>query len=293
MPYSKPSVPDTKLAKNIERLSMVDGVVVAVGWCAPHENPTVVHNERPLAHQTVIRFDRPDVAAAHGAPFLKSGFRLASVVDFPHLMSNDKFAVRFDDGAVLRQTIPPLIDAQLVLQDFVAQVATKTGASLIEIGSRARSGNTNRGLFPGLDTYTGIDVVPGPNVDIVADAHRLSHAVDRQYDFGFSVSVFEHLIMPWVAAYELGKVLKIGGMAYIQSHPTWPLHEEPWDFFRFSRHAWSGIFNRFTGFEIIRTGHGIAASIIAVETGAGALQGLDVQPTCLLSSCLVRKVSGP
>ena len=99
--------------------------------------------------------------------------------------------------------------------------------------------------------------------------------------------------MPWVAAVELNKVLKAGAMIYMQSHPTWPLHEEPWDFFRFSKDAWSGLFNRLTGFEIVEAGYGIEAAIVPRVAAGGALGGIDGCRTYLLSACVARKVGEP
>jgi hypothetical protein len=46
-------------------------------------------------------------------------------------------------------------------------------------------------------------------------------------------------------------VLRLGGTAYIATHQTLGMHDLPWDFWRFSDSAWDGLFNRFTGFEII------------------------------------------
>jgi hypothetical protein len=150
------------------------------------------------------------------------------------------------------------------------------------MGSRARSGNSYRGLFPTV-VYTGVDIAPGLNVDIVADVHALSGSVDRLYDFAFSISVFEHLIVPWVAVYELAKTLEIGGVAYIQSHPSWPLHDQPWDFFRFPREGWHGLFNPLTGFEIIDTAYGIKAGVVPIQAGGGRRWAL----TCSQLFCSV------
>jgi hypothetical protein len=87
--------------------------------------------------------------------------------------------------------------------------------------------------------------------------------------------------------------MKVGGLAFIQSHPTWPLHEEPWDFFRFSKDSWSSLFNEFTGFEIVAAGYAIEASIVPMNMDGGALQGIDEHPTFLLSACIARKTGSP
>ncbi|MER9957229.1 class I SAM-dependent methyltransferase [Mesorhizobium australicum] len=132
----------------------------------------------------------------------------------------------------------------------------------------------------------------GPNVDLVTDAHTMK-GVTKQFDFAFSVSVFEHLMMPWVAAHALNRVLNSGALVFIQSHPSWPLHEEPWDFFRFSKDAWSSIFSPFTGFEIIDAGYALEASIVPANASGGALQTFEDHRTYLVSSCLARKIGVP
>ena len=72
-------------------------------------------------------------------------------------------------------------------------------------------------------------------MDVMGDAHKLSDYFDKDsFDVIFSMSVFEHLAMPWKVALELNKVLKPGGMMLHTTHQTWPLHEEPWDYWRYS-----------------------------------------------------------
>ncbi len=148
-------------------------------------------------------------------------------------------------------------------------------------------------MFTGLRHYTGIDISEGPNVDLVADAHRLSSHFAAEFDFAFSISVYEHLVMPWVAAYEMNRVLKLGGMAYIQSHQSWPLHEVPWDFFRFSDRAWHGLFNILTGFEVIDAGFEYPAMISSHCIDGRIFEGLDLAECHLLSGCMIRKTGEP
>jgi SAM-dependent methyltransferase len=120
---------------------------------------------------------------------------------------------------------------------------------VLELGSRARSGKIRKGKFAGKD-YRGIDILEGPNVDVVGDAHSLStHFAPESFDAVFSIYVFEHLAMPWKVALELNRVLRTGGIAYIQTHQTLGMHDMPWDFWRFSDTAWDSLFNEYTGFR--------------------------------------------
>jgi hypothetical protein len=125
--------------------------------------------------------------------------------------------------------------------------------TILELGSRARSGIVRRDWFP-LMNYIGVDIVAGDNVDVVCDAHLLSSKVPHNsVDGVFSAATFEHLIMPWKVAIELNRVMRVGAVGYIRTHQTLGMHDVPWDYWRYSDAAWAALFNRHTGFEIMAT----------------------------------------
>jgi SAM-dependent methyltransferase len=179
--------------------------------------------------------------------------------------------------------------------DYWEQIrAMPPGARMLEIGSRARSGIVRRSLFPDTMEYVGFDIVAGPNVDVVGDAHRLSEYFPAgHFDAAFSVSVWEHLAMPWKVSLELNRVLKTGGIAMINTHQSWPSHEEPWDYFRFSEYAWPPLFNAATGFEILASGMGMPA-VIASALAVPHIQdqGIEWHYGYLATRCVIRKI-GP
>jgi hypothetical protein len=107
------------------------------------------------------------------------------------------------------------------------------------------------------------------------------------------MAVFEHLLMPWKVALEMNKVMTEGGLALIISHGAWPLHEEPWDFFRFSKESWAGIFNAHTGFAVLEANYQHQASIVPHYIHSPDFEAMSAGPAYLLSGCLVRKVSAP
>jgi hypothetical protein len=117
----------------------------------------------------------------------------------------------------------------------------------------------------------------------------MSKVIHRQFDFIFSISVFEHLLMPWKVAIEMNKVLCIGGLAYIGSHSTYPLHDEPWDFWRYSKEAWSGIFNAHTGFELVRAAYAYPAYIVPCLISEPGRAEISTNMNYLNSACVVRK----
>ncbi len=133
-------------------------------------------------------------------------------------------------------------------QDLVNGMPT---ARLLDIGGRARSGIDRSKDFTVAECVV-FDVIPGENVDVVGDAHELSRFFPADhFDAILSVSVFEHLLMPWAVVVQMSRVLKMGGIALISTHQTLGMHDLPWDFWRFSDTAWDALFNHRTGFEIL------------------------------------------
>lgn len=148
-------------------------------------------------------------------------------------------------------------DMRSILPDFQAEVASVVAAgrrpTMLDIGGRARSRVQRSEMFPDCDV-TVLDIVADPGVDVVGDAHELSRYFPADsFDFAMSVSVFEHLLMPWRAAVELNRVMRPGGVVLVHTHQTLGMHDMPWDFWRYSDNAWAGLFNRYTGFEVIKT----------------------------------------
>jgi len=82
----------------------------------------------------------------------------------------------------------------------------------------------------------------------------------------------------------------MGGLVMLTTHQTWPVHEAPWDFWRYSDSAWHALFNRFTGFEVVETALGSPACVVA-QTLLPSTLNLDRQPAYLGSAVLTRKVS--
>jgi SAM-dependent methyltransferase len=125
---------------------------------------------------------------------------------------------------------------------------------ILEVGSRNVTGINLRRLFDKAE-YSGFDIYPGENVDVVGDAHRLSEYFEpEQFDLIFSSAVFEHLAMPWIVAEEIAILLKTGGQVFIETHFSFGSHERPWNFFQFSDMGLRALFNPALGFQVIDTG---------------------------------------
>jgi SAM-dependent methyltransferase len=140
-------------------------------------------------------------------------------------------------------------------------------ASVLEIGTKqAVEGRSthSKHAFPNVarENYVMADVAPGHDVDIVADLHALPSAWTNNFDAFVANAVFEHLERPWVAAKEVVRVLAPGGLCYVSTHQTFPLHGYPFDYFRFSKEALSLVFAD-AGLRVIDAAYEHRAQIVA------------------------------
>lgn len=139
--------------------------------------------------------------------------------------------------------------------DFLSKKFNKKGIRILELGSRNVTGTNLRNRFSNA-VYIGFDFYDGENVDVVGDAHKLSSYFigQEKFDLIFSSAVFEHLYMPWIAAVEIQKMLKVGGFVFIETHFSFSSHERPWHFFQFSDMGLRALFNDSLGFDLIDSG---------------------------------------
>jgi hypothetical protein len=278
----------------LDRFSFLNRAIVFEGWA--NEADIEIYYDHTRLDLSLASVQRPDLVPLFGKDAEGWGFSGCATLPTSEF-DRTKFRLRLSQGIPSANIDifgphPDKVFTQMV-DAFRAEVSKKPDPSLLEIGSRARSGNVHRVWFPEKLDYVGMDIHPGPNVDIIGDAHHLSRCVNRRFDFMFSISTFEHLLMPWKVALEMNKTLNDGGKALIISHPSWPLHEEPWDFFRFSKESWHSIFNVHTGFRVVDAQYQYSASIVPVYSTGSAVEGLSNQRTFLLSGCFVEKTGPP
>ncbi|MBX9891829.1 MAG: class I SAM-dependent methyltransferase [Chitinophagaceae bacterium] len=138
------------------------------------------------------------------------------------------------------------------------EIANKDGLRVLEIGSREVTGKRKEFVRKNLSkaTYVGFDYYPGDNVDVVGDVHKLSSYFkeNEKFDVIFTSACFEHFAMPWIAAIEIAKMLKIDGYLMIETHFSFSSHERPWHFFHYTDMALKVLFSKALGFECIEAG---------------------------------------
>jgi hypothetical protein len=148
---------------------------------------------------------------------------------------------------------------------FIARCAELAAPVVLELGtlqSVPGRSTMHRDWVPHAAEFLGTDIEAGADVNIVADLHTLSDVVGAErFDVILSCSTFEHLKYPTLAAHELMKALKVGGLLYLQTHQSFPLHGYPNDYFRFSQDALASLFGTQMGFEVVATNYDFPARI--------------------------------
>ncbi len=156
-----------------------------------------------------------------------------------------------------------------VREEFIARCRELSSPRVLELGtkrSRRDRSTKHTEWVPHANAYLGSDVTPGVDVDVVADVHQLSTIVGTEsFDIILSCSTFEHFKYPHLAAHEIMKSLAVGGLLFIQTHQTYPIHSYPQDYFRFSREALASLFGTQMGLCVIATDYEYPAAIESPE----------------------------
>jgi len=283
----------------VERFAYYNGYLCAEGWAFHTEDRlTSLFVELPDGRSMEAPdygLPSPDVSAVHGDRAASCRFSIRVAISNADEARQAKLVLRSRRRAHVIDTPTEELNEDSFRQLFPRfhQMVRSTTVrpTIIEIGSRARSGNVNVDWLPDGSNYIGFDILNGPNVDVVGDAHEIAkHFESSSTDAIFSVSTIEHLAMPWKATAQINNVLRLGGLLFFASHQTWPVHDSPWDFWRFTSDTWRALLNRDTGFEIVEVAMGERASIVANYLSPSTV-GLDLQPAFLGTSVIARKTA--
>lgn len=105
---------------------------------------------------------------------------------------------------------------------------------IFDIGSRTARGAYFFGSPPPGSRVVCVDIEDGPGVDLVADAHDLHMVADKSVDCVVCYSVLEHVSYPVKVMKEIYRILKYGGIIYVNIPFLYPFHAVPHDYYRFT-----------------------------------------------------------
>lgn len=178
------------------------------------------------------------------------------------------------------------------IKDYCLSLSPKKQPIFLEVGARGPRSQDVRNIVSKYSKYLGTDIGKDNNVDIICDAHKLSSEIDiNSIDIVYTDTVMEHLISPAKFIQEANKILCVGGLFIATVPTTWPLHAEPWDYWRFSSHAWASLLNSLSGFEILNVREHGRASILPSLTIEMASPRMQYDPAPLFTSVIAKKIS--
>lgn len=123
------------------------------------------------------------------------------------------------------------------------------GGDVLEIGARE---HPRTDVFaPPTWSYSVLDIedctaeVPV----LVGDITNCPEFADESFDVIVSVDVFEHVNRPWLAAAEIERLLRPGGVSYTSTLFAWRYHPVPIDYWRFTPDCLEFLFGGLTSLE--------------------------------------------
>lgn len=150
----------------------------------------------------------------------------------------------------IKSTNQHYIVTHFIKTDIENAVRTYAKGKVLDIGC----GNKPYSIFFKNSTtdYIGCDIVQSSEncVDYLCPANQLCFD-DNLFDTVFSTQVMEHVADYPGMVSEAFRILKKGGFAIFTAPFSWELHEEPYDFFRFSKYGLRYIFEK-SGFEVLQ-----------------------------------------
>lgn len=131
---------------------------------------------------------------------------------------------------------------------FVTRHLELLGGPYLEVGSKDYGSTQDLRSLVGA-RYVGVDLEPGPGVDVVADLAGPLEAIDAVLGgdrFGtiFCLSVLEHCRRPFAMAENLTRLLRPGGSVCLSVPFAWKFHGYPSDYWRFTHEGVKLLFPR-------------------------------------------------
>lgn len=118
---------------------------------------------------------------------------------------------------------------------YVKTVCSNFTGRVLEVGANSNRTGFKK-YFQALGCeYTGTDLIPGPDVDIVCDLANDHNPLPRNhFDLVVCCSVLEHVPNPWDMARCITNCMAPNGKLYISVPWVWRYHPYPDDYYRFS-----------------------------------------------------------
>ncbi len=97
--------------------------------------------------------------------------------------------------------------------------------------------------------YVGLDIEPGPNVDLVVN-NPYEWGIHDEYDVVISGQCLEHVEFPWLTMECISDALKPGGLHFNIVPSIGPVHRFPIDTYRYNHDGMIAL-SKWSGLEVI------------------------------------------
>lgn len=149
----------------------------------------------------------------------------------------------------IRKTARDFLVMHFLIRDLEQAITQFAKGAVLDIGC---GNKPYEGIFTGkITSYTGCDVVQSDKnrVDVICPATKLNFDA-QTFDTVFSTQVIEHVDDPAKMLAEANRVLRPNGQLILSAPFCWELHEEPYDFYRYSKYGLTAMLKK-AGFEVI------------------------------------------
>jgi ubiquinone/menaquinone biosynthesis C-methylase UbiE len=144
---------------------------------------------------------------------------------------------------------PHYLHYKSLFRDLKYAAGKYSAGNLLDVGC---GNKPYRNFFENkITSYTGCDIVQSSEnaVDVLCPATQLKFG-DNLFDTVFTSQVMEHVEQPQQMLNETFRVLKPGGYLILSVPFYWEHHEEPYDFYRYTKYGLQYLINT-AGFEVI------------------------------------------
>lgn len=142
-----------------------------------------------------------------------------------------------------------------IMETVLAKIHIQGTVNVLDVGSKSWANHpTYRDILPSPEwKYLGMDVMPGENVDVVAEDPYAWPFEDEHFEVVISGQCIEHAedLPAWFK--ELSRVLKPGGVACIIAPWSWSVHQCPKDYWRILPDGMEYLLTHHAGLEVVTT----------------------------------------
>jgi len=129
-----------------------------------------------------------------------------------------------------------------------------SGKTVYDIGSYDVNGTHKPAVLQRGFAYVGVDIAPGPNVDVVVSPYSWEGLPEEGCEYVISGSCLEHVEAPWLWAAELERRLRPGGVCIILLPFSLGEHRYPVDCYRILPDGLRYLFTKWAQLECLTCG---------------------------------------